>query len=122
MGGGISIYVGDKCKSAILNDISFVSDVIKICSVNLLLVMFLNNFCKFLENKGQCQCETSNSLFIDGDDDEVPSTSVETISAFVRTCARISSQLSFSQLWVSSLLRFPSLRNFSSGEKFLSEL
>ena len=33
IGGGISIYVGDKYKSVLLNDISFVSDVIEICSV-----------------------------------------------------------------------------------------
>ena len=33
MGGGISIYVEDKYKSVLLNDISFVSDVVEICSV-----------------------------------------------------------------------------------------
>ena len=33
MGGGISIYVGDKYKSVLKNDISFVSDIIEICSV-----------------------------------------------------------------------------------------
>ena len=35
MGGGISIYKGYKHKSVLVNDISFVSNLIEICSVKI---------------------------------------------------------------------------------------